>query len=177
MAERQRQNEGRFQRALRVGEGGARVWSGSSPGDAVLIARARERAKVSRGWLVRRVALATFVVPHPSGLSVARRPENHPQTPTVVLSLALWPLFALPLALYIFYMCVYTYVYVRIVVSLSLFISKPRDPYTPNGTNACVHASAQAPFSAIRLSFRLLSSTHAPVLLEIIRTAASTSLR
>lgn len=55
------------------------------------IDRENERAKVSRGWLARRVALATLVVPHPSGVRPpVGRPENHPRTPTTILSVSLF---------------------------------------------------------------------------------------
>lgn len=54
-------------------------------GDAVLI---RARAKVSRGW--RRVALATLVVPHPSGFAVGPKTTPERQPPLVrCLSLSL----------------------------------------------------------------------------------------
>lgn len=48
-------------------------------GDAVLI---RARAKVSRGW--QRVAVATLVVPHPSGLAVGPETTTRTATTTVL---------------------------------------------------------------------------------------------
>lgn len=64
-------------------------------GDAVLI---RARAKVSRGW--RRVALATLVVPHPSGLAVG--PKTTPKhQPPLALCLSFSPLLP-PLSLSLF---------------------------------------------------------------------------
>jgi len=66
------------------------------------IDRESKRAKVSRGWLARRVALATLVVPHPSGVRPpVGRPENHPRTPTTILSISLFLSLSLSFSLYL----------------------------------------------------------------------------
>lgn len=81
-------------------EGGVRLVRELTGG--CCIDRENERAKVSRGWLARRVALATLVVPHPSGVRPpVGRPENHPRTPTTILSISLF--FTLFLFIYLSY--------------------------------------------------------------------------
>lgn len=55
------------------------------------IDRESERAKVSRGWLARRVALATLVVPHPSGVRPPVGPKTTPKRQPLPLAISLSP--------------------------------------------------------------------------------------
>lgn len=66
-----------------VGGGVGGAFGPGAHGDAVLI---RARAKVSRGW--QRVALATLVVPHPSGLAVGPKTTPERQPPLALSSLS-----------------------------------------------------------------------------------------
>lgn len=126
-------------------EGGVRLVRELTGG--CCIDRENERAKVSRGWLARRVALATLVVPHPSGVRPpVGRPENHPRTPTTILSISLF--FTLFLSIYLSFLLFF--------IGLAIYMYRTTDRYAyvrdlfaslPRSSSICLPVARRcAPF-------------------------------